>query len=115
MSPQQILRIIGFNETVPYQNLNDLILNTFEEVSFDVVIDEASKTSTVRQHQFQQMQQLFIQSGLAPDVYIPILLKYSDVSKSDQEEILLSNDLHKQMMQQKAELALIKKLKTNLK
>lgn len=113
MTPDQIMRIIGFDsQTNPYTNVNDLILNTLDELQFDIVIDEANKTSTVRQYQFTQMQQLFIQSGIAPDVYIPILLKYSDLSKSDQEAILAQNQIHKEFMQNQAQAAEKQKMQT---
>jgi hypothetical protein len=113
MTPDQILRIIGYDsETNPYVDITELKLNTLDELQFDIVIDEVNKTSTVRQTQFQQMQQLFIQSGISPDVYIPTLLKYSDLSKADQDSILANNALYKDYMQQQAQVAEQQKMQT---
>lgn len=104
MTPQQIMRIIGISGDPMYVQLQPGFMGTLRELVTDVVIDEASKTSTVRQLQFQQLQQLFIQSGIPAEVSQRILLKYADISEVDKKEIEGMLSLQQEYMQMQAQV-----------
>lgn len=114
MSSEQIKRILGISNKTPYIDLDDTLLNTLDEISFDVVIDETQQNSTIRQYQFQQVQQMLVQAQLPPQVTIPTLLEYSDLSESAKSKILTMLQVQEQDLQQKAQAAELQKMQTEV-
>lgn len=99
MTNEQILRILGTIDT-PFVEIDPGVLNNLAEINFDVVIDETAVQSAVREQQFTQIQQMFVQSGISPEIAIPILIEYSMLPEMNKQKILTRLENHQTYMQE---------------
>lgn len=116
MNANQILRIIGVDEDVAYINIDDQLLESLREIKVDIIIDEAVKSDTIRERNFQQMKELFsVMPGLPPEIVANIMLEYSGIPQSKKREIKEQLEFYRQYMQQKAEMQKQEKLTQEVK
>jgi len=104
MSPGQIVRVIGSDQDVSFLNLDDSVLETISEISYDIIIDEAIKSASVRERQYAQLKDLFAVIQAPAEVVTPILLEYSDIPMSKKKEILQYLSFYQEYIQQKAQV-----------
>lgn len=105
MVPGQVLRIIGMDESTQYVELDDGILDTFKEIKIDVKIDEAVKSDSIKERNFQQLKELFsVMKGLPPEIATKMLLEYSAIPESKKREITDMLDFYQKYIQDKAKL-----------
>jgi hypothetical protein len=110
MAPGQIIRVIGIDDEVQYVELEDGLLDTLKEIRYDIEIDEAMKSSSVRERNFQQLKELFSVVQLPPEIVVPMMLEYSEIPKSKKREIAQQLEFYQQYMQQKMEMEKEQKL-----
>lgn len=103
MSPKQIIRIVGEDKDVQYVNLDTSVLNTFKDIKTDIVVDEAIKSETMRERNFQQILQFSQIAQLPPEISMPIYLEYSTLPETKKEQILQQLEFYQSYIQQKAE------------
>lgn len=105
MPQPQILRILGTDEEISYIPLDDGILNTLQEVKFDVTVDEAIKSETVKERYFDQVMK-FSQMGAIPGELISeLMVEYSSLPESKKETLRSSLVAYKEAKQQEMEIA----------
>jgi hypothetical protein len=105
MSPKQIMRLIGEDRDVHYIELDDSLLNTLKEIKIDVIVDEAVKSETMKERNFQQILQFSQLAGLPPEIAIPIYLEYSSLPETKKDEIRGQMEFYQQYMQTQAQQA----------
>ncbi|KKN79182.1 hypothetical protein LCGC14_0341990 [marine sediment metagenome] len=111
MVPGQVLRIVGMDESTQYVELDDGILDTFKEIQIDVKIDEAIKSDSIKERNFQQLKELFsVIPGLPPEIVTKMLLEYSGIPQSKKREITDMLEFYQQYIQEKAKLSNDEKL-----
>ncbi|MGC8978643.1 hypothetical protein [Caldisericum sp.] len=101
MEDEQILKIIGNDDTLEYVPLNKELVNSLKEISYDVVVDETAATSYVKEKYFKQLLALFQQFPTAPEVIVPTLIQFSDLPESQKKDILSKLEFYQQYMQMK--------------
>lgn len=104
MPPGQVLRIIGGDEDVTYINIDDGILDSLKEIKLDVVVDEAMKSETMRERNFQQLKELFAQQPYPPEITMPIMLEYSNIPESKKRTLRDQLNFYQKYMQQQQEM-----------
>ena len=105
MEPNQVFRIIGQDKDIRYVTLDDGQMDTLREIKIDVIIDEAVKSESVRERQFQQLKELFaIMPGIPPDVMVTVMLPFSTIPESKKEEILSSIQFYQEYQQKQAQM-----------
>ena len=105
MPQQQILRILGTDDEMTYVPLNDGILNTLQEVKFDITVDEAIKSETVKERYFDQVMK-FSQMGAIPgEILSELMVEYSSLPESKKETLRSSIAAYKEAKQQEMEIA----------
>jgi hypothetical protein len=100
MSPQQIVRIIGNDPTIQLRDIDDLVLNGLREIKTDIVVDEATKSESIRERQFLQMVQYMQTVQLPPEIASNILLELSELPESKKAEIKSQMQFYMQYQQQ---------------
>ena len=104
MSAGQVLRVIGQDQDVQYMDLDDGVLDTLKELSYDIVVDEVPEADTVRDSNFQQMKELFATiPGLPPEIMTKIMIELSNIPKSKKREIMESLGFYQKYIQEKQE------------
>ena len=104
MDAGQIYRVIGADKDIQYVRLDDGQMDTIREIKIDVIIDEAVKSESVRERQFQQLKELFATiQGVPPDVIITTMLPFSTIPESKKQEILNSIQYYQQYQQEMAQ------------
>lgn len=101
MEPGQILRIIGNDDSVDYITLTPEIINSIQQLNYDVVVDETRQTQAVRQAYFNQLLSLFQQFPTAPEVIVPTLIEFSELPESKKKMILDRLQIYQQYVQAK--------------
>ena len=105
LPPQQILRILGNDDELTFVPLNDGILNTLQEVKFDVTVDEAIKSETVKERYFDQVMK-FSQMGAVPgELVSELMVEYSSLPESKKETLRASIAAYKEAKQEEMEIA----------
>lgn len=111
MPTRQIHGILGETdaEVVP---LDTDIVDTVREVEFNVIVDEMDNSASMKERNLFLMSQIIQMSGgqIPSEVWVPMLLEYTDVPENKKKEILASIDREKAYMAMQSELATYKKL-----
>lgn len=110
MTSGQVLRFIGADEDVQFLELDTGILDTLKEIEVDIHIDEAVKSETAKQQNFQQLKELFSVVSLPPEVIIPIMIEYSSIPQSKKREILQMLEFYQGYIKEKAQMQKEQKL-----
>jgi hypothetical protein len=103
MPAGQIIRVIGNDDDVQYVNIDDDTLNTLSEIKYDIVIDEASKSDTIKERNFQQVIELQARTNMPPEVFLPLAIEFSSLPQSKRNQITQMMAVNQQYQQQKAE------------
>lgn len=115
MTPNQIFRIIGSDKDIRYVALDDGQMDTLRELKMDVIIDEAVKSESVRERQFQQLKELFaVMPGIPPEVMVTIMLPFSTIPESKKTEILSSIKFYEEYQQKQAQMQEEQKLQQDV-
>jgi hypothetical protein len=103
MSPAQMLRIVGKDDSIKFTNIDDLVLSGLREIKTDVVVDEATKSESIRERQYQQTVQFFqTVQGLVPgDIVVDMLLELSELPESKKDEMRSKLEFSQAYQQQK--------------
>lgn len=116
MPSGQIVRITGMDDDVAFVELDDGVLDTLKEIKVDIIIDEAVKSDSMKERNFQQMKELFsVIPGLPPEIVSNIMLEYSGLPQSKKSEIQKQLEFYKTYTQQKAEMMKNEKLTQEVK
>lgn len=103
MNPGQVARVMGNEDDVAYVELDDQILDTLREMKYDIVIDEATKSATMRERNFQLLKELFTMVPIPPEISIPLMLEYSELPETKKTEIKQQLEFYQNYMGQKME------------
>jgi hypothetical protein len=102
MTPGQILRVLGNDEDVSYVNLDDELLDSLREIKVDITIDEASKSDSSRERNFEQLIKLKQTCPNLPDeVWMPMIITYSSIPQSKKDEMLKMMQFYQEYEKQK--------------
>ena len=105
MPTQQILRLIGNDDELTMVPIDDGVLNTLQEIKFDITVDEAIKSETVKERYFDQVMK-FSQMGAIPqELLAEFMIEYSSLPESKKENMRLSLTAYKQQKQEEMEMA----------
>lgn len=105
MEPQQQLRVIGTDKDVRYVDVDDGVLDTIREMKYDIVVDEVSRSESMRERKFEQLTKLFSTiPQLPPEIATEFLLEYSDIPETMKKEIMQRLDHYKEYTMKKAQL-----------
>ena len=105
MPQQQILRILGTDDEMTYVPLNDGILNTLQEVKFDITVDEAIKSETVKERYFDQVMKFSQMAAIPGEILSELMVEYSSLPESKKETLRSSIAAYKEAKQQEMEIA----------
>lgn len=104
MSPNQVFRIIGYGGEVQWVELDDQTLDTLKEIQYDIIIDEATKSESVLERNFQQIKDaLAVMPGLPPEVAMSVMLKFMPLPQTSKQEIQNLLEFYKSYMTEQAE------------
>jgi len=104
MANGQIVRLMGIDEDVQFVELDTGVLDTLKEIKVDIIIDEAVKSDSMKERNFQQMKELFaVIPGLPPEIVSNIMLEYSGLPQSKKSEIQKQLAFYQEYMAQKNE------------
>jgi hypothetical protein len=104
MPTQQILRLIGNDDELTMVPIDDGVLNTLQEIKFDITVDEAIKSETVKERYFDQVMK-FSQMGAIPqELLAEFMIEYSSLPESKKENMRLSLTAYKQQKQEEMEM-----------
>lgn len=111
MPTRQLVGIIG-NSIVEIQPLDTDIVDTVREVEVNVIVDEMDNSASMKERNLFLMTQIIQMSGgqIPSEVWLPMLLEYTDMPENKKKEILTSIDREKAYMAMQNELASYKKL-----
>jgi hypothetical protein len=116
MTAGQVLRIIGADEDVQYVEINNDLLDTLQEIELDVIVDEAVKSASVKQAQFQDFQKwLAVTPGIPTEISSSIMLELSSIPQSKKRDIMQQLEFHKEYTMKKAEAERLQKLTQEVK
>ncbi len=115
MPPNQILRITGIDEEVEFVQLDDQIMKTLRELRYDIEIDEAEKSATMKERNFIQLKELFSIVQMPPEILVPMMIEYSALPKSKKREILDQMQFYQEYVAMKAQKEKEEKLTQEVK
>lgn len=102
MPTGQMLRIIGTDDDVQYVDVDDGLIDSLHELKYDVVIDEAVKSDTMKERNFEQLKELFSTIQIPAEIALPILIEFSNLPGSKKRELLQQIESYQVYQQQKA-------------
>lgn len=111
MPPGQMIRVIGEDEEINYLELTKDVLASIKEMKYDIVIEEAIKTDTMRERYFQIMKEMLqVMPDLPSEIRLPILVEYSPLPQTKKDQILNMLELYQQYIQQRIQMGEEQKL-----
>lgn len=103
MEPGQIVNIIGLDQRLRFYDLDDGVIDTIREMRGDVTVDEAIKSESVRERQFQQVREFAQVAQLPAELVLPFLVELSSLPHTVKDEITGSIEWFKEYQTKKAE------------
>lgn len=84
---------------------------SIKEIKYDIVIEEAVKTDTMRERYFQIMKEMLqVMPDLPSEIRLPILVEYSPLPQTKKDQILNMLELYQQYIQQRMQMGEEQKL-----
>jgi hypothetical protein len=112
MTPSQILRIIGSDDTVQYTELDLYELDTIKELKYDITIDEVNKSDSIKDRNFEQMWRLFSQvPALDPFEMMNLLLPFTSIPESQKDRIRTNIEQHREYLKEMTQVQAMEKIK----
>jgi len=106
MPSKQISGILGSSDinVIP---IDDDIIDSIREVEMNIIIDEAVNSASMKERYMMQLNQAIIasQGQIPAEVWIPMMLEFSDLPENKKQTILASIDREKAYASMQAELA----------
>lgn len=112
MTPAQILRIIGKETSVQYTELDVYLVDSLEELRYDITIDEVNKSDAIKDRNFEQMWRLFSQiPALEPYEMMNLLLPFTSIPESQKDQIKEHIIKHREYLAQVSQTQKMDKIK----
>lgn len=112
MTPSQILRIIGTDDTIEYTELDVSLLDTLRELKYDITIDEVNKSDSIKERYFDHMTRLFSQiPALDPVESMDFLLPFTLLPESQKDKIRVTIEKKRKYLKESAQVQAMEKLK----
>ena len=110
MPAEQILDIVGTDDMVEFQNIDDGLLDTLQEIEVKVSITEVPKNDSVREQQFLQTLQYMREMNVPIEHAMPVLIELMDIPEALKEKLMDSMEEMKRIRDEQAAEAHQKKL-----
>ena len=86
-------------------SLDDGALDTLREIKYDIIVDEISKSESIREMKFMHLKELFQTIGtIPPEIITEFMLEYSDLPEMMKKEIMSRLDHYKEYIAKKAQM-----------
>lgn len=109
MTPAQIYRIIGIDD-VDIIDLDDSLIDSLKELQYDIILDETSKSESVREMEFDKLYRLFqMTPGLRPETMLAVMLPFFNLAQKEKDTISNFIEVEKEYQQKQAEFQQQKK------
>lgn len=111
MTPGQMVRIIGNDETAMFMELDNYSIDTIKELKYDITITETNKSDAIKDRNFEQMWRLFSQiPALEPYEMMGLLLPFTSIPESQKDNIRATIEAQREYMQQVSQQQNLEKL-----
>lgn len=101
MSEKQMRRIIGTNTEINVEDISETLIQSIKNLEYDLAIDEATQTQTIKEQYFEQLSKMFQQFPMAPEIVVPTLIEFSNLPESQKKDILSKLEFFVAYSQQK--------------
>jgi hypothetical protein len=103
MQNQQIIQIIGGDDHIAFEPIDDGVLETLREQRYNIIVTEAQDTDSVRVEQFEQLVKMASQFQLPPEIIQTLLIELSSLPQSTKDKLIEQMEFHQAWAQQKAQ------------
>lgn len=104
MNIVQISRILGDEKILKFKKPLPEIMASLKEIQYDIIVDETSRSESIRERYFEQLKNMFMQFPTAPEVVVPTLIEYSNLPELQKKELLKRLEFYQTYSMQKQQM-----------